>query len=529
MNKTSAISLLIQYLLLFVFVYYLINAKASLGKDIWNAFGKLLREIWRLVIKILHLSFQAIIKIVTLTFTMLAKILSTLFDGLAYLFPSGGRTRKNLHGNASFMNMFEKYRLINRWNQGICVDGKHKLSVKKSYNHVMIVGGSGTGKTSRLIIPSILSIQGSMVITDPSGEMYAKTQKYLRQKGFQVKKLDFINHQESNITNPLLRATTHAEIEELADVLVESSYAGEGKQKGDAFWSDSAKSIISIVIKALHRQNKLPKTLHSTKQVLDLLSGDRDQANLLMADSLDDNTFAEYRSFLGQSDNVLNSVLSTAKTALRNMSNPTLAHITSGENLNFEDLRKQPTAIFIMIPEDQLAFYSFFTNLLYNQLFRFAMKMPSKEDQSIFFLLDEFAQAKFPNFATVVTTLRKRRASLTIVLQNQEQLQAYGSAGAAATIADNCASKIYFPGLNLQTAEKVSKALGNATVSYQESGFSEKGGSRKRQMGQPLMSPDDIIRMKKDRALFVYANEKPIKLKTIPYFKRRYFKRLLKQ
>ena len=248
-----------------------------------------------------------------------------------------------------------------------------------------------------------------------------------------------------------------------------------------------------------------------------------------MAKTLDSNTFLEYKSFVSQEEKIISGILSTAKTALSKMSDPTLAKLTSKDSLNFSELRTNKTALFIIVPEHQINHYSFLLTLFYSQLFDFCMELPvcNRLYLPIFFLLDEFGNlGELPHFSTLMTTLRKRKCSVSLVLQDTEQLhEVYGKSGASTILYGGCASKIYFPGISQQTCQELERILGKQTLLHKKQELSSwnlptsNDIQKSQEIGRPLMTADEIRTMKDNEALFIYGNKRPVKLNTLPWYR----------
>ena len=156
------------------------------------------------------------------------------------------------------------------------------------------------------------------------------------------------------------------------------------------------------------------------------------------------------------------------------------------------------------------------------------MQMPTETEKSIFFFLDEFGNlGRLPGFSSLITAVRKRRVSVSLVLQSITQLnEMYGDNGAE-IIMENCASKLYFPGLSIKTCEMLSRTLGKKTVFYDAKEFSESDVvlqqelKQKREVAKPLLFPDEIRRMEKNKALFLHSNLAPMMLDILPYYENR--------
>lgn len=420
--------------------------------------------------------------------------------------------------------------LLNPRNTGLVVDGINRLPLERSYSHLAVVAPTGAGKTTRFVIPNVLNMRNcSFVVTDPAGEILKTSEGYLRRRGYTIATVNFANIQTSDRYNPLSRCETHTDTRKMAEMIIESAY--QNQHGNDAFWNDSAKGILNLLIRAVKHLPPHQQNLGEVYRMLNQFGHAQDEVNRIMAEHLDQTSFDEYKAFLSQDDKVMNSILSTGKTALASFSDPGLALLTREDTVAFERLRTQKTALFVIVPEHEVRYYNFMLTVLYTQIFNFCMKLPVNGTPylPVFFFLDEFGNAgKIPNFSTLITTLRKRSVSVSIVLQDVDQLvHTYGQADASVILNGGCASRIFYPGLSFETCEKLSRMLGTQTVSYREAGFSRQDDflpDRDREMGIPLMRPEQIMTMPSDQAIFTHANLRPVMLKTRPWFRIRTLK-----
>ncbi|QGY44844.1 type IV secretion system DNA-binding domain-containing protein [Maribellus comscasis] len=452
-----------------------------------------------------------------------------LWNFIQWLF--GFYQRRKIHGNAKFLQGFSRSSLLNKRNNGLVVDGIHRLSLERSYSHLAIVAPTGAGKTTRFVLPNILNMKdASFVVTDPSGEILQKSEAFLRRKGYNVLTLNFTNIRASHRYNPLSRCQTHSDTRKMAEMLIDAAY--QNSHGNDLFWNDSAKGILNLLIRAIKRLAPHQQNLGELYRLLNQFGHGQEEVNRIMSENLDEPSFEEFKAFLSQDDRVMNSILSTAKTALASFSDPGLALLTREDTVAFERLRTEKTALFVIVPEHEVRYYNFMLTVLYTQIFNFCMQLPvnGMPYLPIFFFLDEFGNSgKLPNFSTMMTTLRKRKVSVSLVLQDVEQLvNVYGQADASVILNGGCASRIFYPGLSHKTCDELSRILGTQTVKYRESGFSrldEFQPDRDREMGIPLMRPEEIMTMPQDRAIFTHANLRPALLKTRPWFRIRKLKR----
>ena len=433
--------------------------------------------------------------------------------------------KEDLHGTASFMGFCERRKLLSSKNRGVVIDGKRKLPLDLSNQGVLIVAPTGMGKSTTIVIPSVLNAHGqSFVITDPSGEILNLTRGYLEKElDYQIQVINPTNLAESDTYNPLEAVGNFSDAQKVASILIESAFPTASPT--DSFWNESAIDLLSVLIRGVVNLDPEEQTLSYLLHLLEMFGTEQDAVNEIMVQVLDEKGYHQFRAFLSQEEKMMNSVLSTAKTALRNLHDPTFSELTASTSFRFESLRETPTALFIQVPETELHYYSFFLSILYTDLFKFIMQgdHSDKDLQPIFVLLDEGGHIKIPNLPTIATTIRKKKCSLSLIVQDLDQLHALYGREANAIIRGGMVNQLYFPGLDIQTCELLERTLGKETVSYSESGYGSSlkpAQSRTAQMSRPLMSADEIRRMK-GKALLLSSNKPPVLLKLKPWFKQK--------
>ncbi len=416
---------------------------------------------------------------------------------------------------ARFMSFWEKWSLLNNGNNGFLVDGHSKrLSDKVSFESVLTVGGMGRGKSSNFVMPNLFTLDNcSFVVSDTSGEIYERTSGYLARKGFQVKVLNLMNPHQSDFYNPLAYANDYTKIAQTAKIIVDSQVGGNSQ---DVFWNLGAEKIIKIFIQCLHNQNQSQYlNLANVKHLIanyDAHTVPQGQLgridNFVMSATRNDpSTFNEYRSFNVGNPKTMLSFLSTADAALNAIGNPDIASLTAKSTIDFRELRKQKTVLYVLAKQQDMQYYQFLLNLFYTELFNSLLDhQPTKDELSVWLMLDEFGHLRIPQFDTFATTARKYRVGFWIFLQSISQLESRYGRNNAETIMDGLQTEIYLPGQSLSTAQELEKRLGHMQLN-------SKGNTRS------LLSADEIIRMKDDRALLLYSNKRPVKLKLKPYYK----------
>ena len=418
------------------------------------------------------------------------------------------------------MNKKDEIKIFSRFNDGVLIDGMSKrLSSKESFNHLAIISRAGGGKTSSFVIPNIYKLANekcSMVITDLSGELFEKTSAYLKQKGFNIYILNPDDLAESIRYNPLEYAKNSVDIDTVSEILIESSGLKSNRAE-DKIWSDGAKNFLSLFIKTLKRTND--KRYINLANLRHLINNFGDNGELLdefFKRYADDKTFNEYKGLVtSTSSKTLQSYISTANTALSPIGiNDNLEKLTYSNTFDFKILREKKSVVFIKVKEQHQERNAFILNLFYSQLFSEMMeKLPTNKDLSIYCLLDEFGNMSIPKFASIITTIRKYRVSISIILQNISQLEEKYSKSKANTILNGgISTKLIYSGADLELASNLEKMFGQKEVRKELNGqyHYEK---------ENVMSVSEIRTIKDNEAIFFSANEKPLKMKVKPYYK----------
>lgn len=431
------------------------------------------------------------------------------------------------------MGSYDKNKLLAGSNKGLLLDGQnHKLSLNDSFTHLALISRTGGGKTTSYVVPNILTLakeRNSMLITDISGEIYEKTSGYLAKQGYKIYVLNPEDLSESVGYNPLYYATDSSSIDELAQILVKSSkqQASLGGTDNSEFWEAGAKSLISILIKLLISVGDYKYiNLANLRYLINNYGSDGESLYHLVESYADDKIYNEFRGFIKGNPQTILSMVSTANVALSPIGiNDNLEKLTSSHTINFEKFREEKSVLYIKIPEQKQKQYSFLVNIFYHQFFSEMMKSrPENKDLPIFCLLDEFGNMNLPNFETTITTVRKYKISVSIILQNIKQLEnRYGKANAEVILDGGIASKLFFSGADLPTTEMLSKILGTR----EQIKTNIDGNFYLKE--ELVMKASDIRTMKDNEALFIMTNKKPVKLNTKPYFEDFRFNRYSKE
>ncbi|MFZ2205513.1 MAG: type IV secretory system conjugative DNA transfer family protein [Minisyncoccia bacterium] len=397
--------------------------------------------------------------------------------------------------------------LLSSWNNGFCLTGNKNLSLKHSFQNALIIGGTGAGKSSVVLIPCLFSMKGSFIVHDPSGELYTKSAGYLEQKGYEIKILNFAHPEISSNYNPLSRAKNSTDIQKVASMLVENSLGG-GKK--DPFWNNLAISLITVLIQILKTQPEEYQNLYNVRNLLNSMGGNPEAVDALFSKNASEKLFYEYKSFLAYDEKVTSGVIATCKASLQIFNDENIGKVTSGDNIPFEEFRNKPTVLYIQNSVADQRYYSTLTSIFFEQLFSYTLsRFPKQDEQNIFFLIDECSSLHLPTLALATANVRKHSAGIMLIIQDFNQIVHHYGKYESDAIRANCFAKLYFTGQSLETAKELEQILGK----YE---FKDKD---ERKVVRPLMTNDEIRTMKETRAILVCGHYPPILAKLHPYYK----------
>jgi type IV secretion system protein VirD4 len=448
----------------------------------------------------------------------LEEILESIFKGVEngtkFLFEQAdsllsGKPKKNREYIADFASPGS---LLSSSHKGFCLNGRKNLSVKNSYQNALAIGGTGTGKSTIVLITSLFTMLSSFIVHDPSGELFMKTSGYLKSIGYRVLVLDFSNLLRSSYYNLLSRIKSNSDIQKIANMLVEGAL---GKKSKDPFWNIQATALLTIIISLLQKMEPVYRTMHNVRQILNHMGSQPKSVDALFVKYADDSLFNEYKSFIAYDDKVVNGVIATCKASLQIFSDESIASITSYDDFSFQTFRDEPTVLFINNSVADQRYYSVLTSIFFEQFFSFLLsRFPKDHEKDVFLLIDEASSLYLPTLSLAVANVRKHRSGIMLLLQDFNQLiHQYGKQEAEA-IKANCFAKIYFTGTSLDTAKELEQIMGR--YEYENS-----KGSK---IVRPLMTSDEIRIMKSTQALLICGNNQPIMTRLKPFYQQTTFR-----
>ncbi len=406
----------------------------------------------------------------------------------------------------------------------IGLDGKkHRRNL-----NVIIVGGSGAGKTRFYAKDNVMQANSSMVILDPKGEIVRATGHLLKGKGFDVKVLDLINMERSHCYNPFVYLETDNDVQKLVTNLFKST-TPKGSKSQDPFWDTAASMLLLAII--FYLKYEAPEEEQNFPMVMEMLRAgaidDEDGAYYSDLDELfyelsrkkpDHIAVKYYRDYHSGSAKTLKSIQITLAARLEKFNLSSLSALTQTDELVLSSIGERKTALFALIPDNDSSF-NFLVSILYTQLFQQLFytadhKYRGSLPVHVHFVMDEFANVSLPDdFDKILSVMRSRNISVSIILQNMAQLKALFEKQWE-SIRGNCDTFLYLGGNEHSTHKYVSEMLGKETIdtrTYGESkGRSGSWTTNYQVTGRPLMTPDEVRLLDNRCAILLINGERPV-------------------
>lgn len=409
-------------------------------------------------------------------------------------------------------------------NVRIGLDGtKHRRNL-----NVLVIGGSGAGKTRFYCKPNLMQANTSFVVLDPKGEQVRAVGNLLREKGYEVKVLDLINMEKSHCYNPFVYLRNDNDVQRLVTNLFKST-TPKGAQTSDAFWDNAAQMLLLALV--FYLKYEAPEDEQNFAMVMEMLrAGDVDEDNNMPSpldnlfydlEKTDPNHIAlkYYRSYHSGAAKTLKSIQITLAARLEKFNLESLAALTITDELELNTLGEKKTAIFALIPDNDISF-NFLVSILYTQLFQQLFEVADKKyggslPVHVHFLMDEFANVSLPDdFDKILSVMRSRGVSVSIILQNLAQLKALFEKQWE-SIVGNCDEFVYLGGNEQATHKYVSELLGKETIATNTYGqsYGMRGNYSKndQQAGRELLTPDEVRMLDNKYALLFIRGERPVK------------------
>lgn len=411
-------------------------------------------------------------------------------------------------------------------------------------NNILVIGGSGAGKTFRFIKPTMMTLSSSFIVTDPKGEILRDTGNFMKNHGYKILVFNLLNPLRSNHYNPFNYVKDDTDVIKLVSSIMQNTSGKEaGKEVSgvDPFWDNSCEMLLQALcfyvmeVEPVEKRNfrRIMELLAKTNFTEDargnkipsdldrMFAAYEEQENMRFANEQVDyeNGLREdmpepisqavqmYNGAMGGAADTVRSIITTAKARLRNLSNKEILNILDYDEMNIRDLGlgvdedgRTKTVIYCVIPDNDKS-YNFLVGILYTQIFKELYAVADFECGGrlpihVTFALDEFANVALPDgYCSLLSTMRSREISSIIIIQNMAQIKALFK-DTWETIPGNCDTTIFLGGNEASTHEYISKLLGKGTFDKQSNSVtkSRQGSVSKSDdvIGRELMMPSEV-------------------------------------
>ena len=392
--------------------------------------------------------------------------------------------------------------------------------------NVLVVGGSGSGKTRFWLKPNLLQCHSSYVVTDPKGSIVVECGNALLKNGYKLKILNTINFKKSMHYNPFAYVHSEKDILKLVTTLMTNT-KGEGSG-GDPFWEKSERLLLTALIAYLHYEAPVEEqnfaTLLEMLNTMQVLEDDEEYQNPvdLLFEELakkKPNSFAgrQYKLYKLAAGKTAKSILISCGARLAPFDIKELRELMETDEMELDTIGDRKTALFVIISDTDDTF-NFVVSILYTQLFNLLCDKADDEyggrlPVHVRCLLDEFANiGQIPKFEKLIATIRSREISASIILQSQSQLKAIYKDNAD-TIVGNCDTTLFLGGKEKTTLKEISEILGKETIdSFNTSetrGRELSHGLNYQKLGKQLMTEDEIAVMDGGKCILQLRGVRP--------------------
>lgn len=412
--------------------------------------------------------------------------------------------------------------LTRRFRMGL--DGhKHKRNL-----NVLVVGGSGAGKTRYYARPNIMQGNCSFIITDPKAELLRSTGNLLKSKGYEVRVFDLINPEASMCYNPFRYIDDDKDVLRLISNLIKNT-TPKGSHESDPFWTKAETALLQALM--LYLIHEAPEHEQTFAMILEMISSaevrEEDETFQSPLDLLFENlenrdplniAVKQYKVFKQAAGKTAKSILVSAGVRLAAFNLSQIAGLTCIDEMDLADLGEKKVALFCCIPDSDPSL-NYLVGLLYTQAFQTLYQLADRKyggrlPVHVHAVMDEWANISLPDdFEKLLSTMRSREISVSIIVQNIAQIKALYK-DAWESIIGNCDSLLYLGGNEASTHEYLSKALGKETLATntygQSKGRSGSYSTNWQQAGRELLQPDEIRKLDNRYAILLLRGEAPM-------------------
>ncbi|MCI5997041.1 MAG: type IV secretory system conjugative DNA transfer family protein [Parvimonas sp.] len=440
-----------------------------------------------------------------------------------------------------FINPIFSKNIILTQTEFLTMESRTKNSKYARNKNMLIIGGSGTGKTRYILKPNLMQAHSSYVVADSKGTVLLETGELFKKLKYKVKIFNLVNFQKSMKYNPFVYIKTEDDILLFIETLIENT-KGEGSGAEQDFWIKAEKMLLMAIVGYIfYELDESEWTFESMVDILQLGRKSQNGANALdelfyELEEKNEKHFAvlQYNSYISGATETKQSIVISCLARLAVFSIKGVRELTNYDEMEIDKIGDRKTVTYIILPDTHKT-YNFLASIMYTQMFNSLIKKADDEYGGrlpihIRFLLDEFVNSgKVPNFENIISVIRSREMSVAIFLQSKAQLKAIYK-DHTDTIIENCDSYIFLGGQAGETIKNLSEDLGKETIDMintnDSRGMHPSHGVNFQITGRELMTKDEIMTMDGDRCILFLRGVRPFFSKKYDITKHKYYKYL---
>lgn len=403
------------------------------------------------------------------------------------------------------------------------LDGRrHKRNL-----NVIVVGGSGAGKTRGYVLPNIMECNCSYIIADPKGEILRKTGGLLEKEGYEICILNLVDLEKSDCYNPIAYLRSDHDALKLVTNLIKNTNE-KGQKSSDPFWDKSEAAILQAFI--LYLLHEAPASEQNFSTVMYMIenaaASEEDESYKSPVDLLFDDlerknpehiALKMYKVFKQAAGKTAKSILVSTAVRLAAFNLPEIARVTEKDEMFLNTIGNRKKAVFAVISDNDTSL-NFIVSMLYSQtfqeLYHEADRNGGRLPVHVRVMMDEFANVALPeNFEKVLATCRGREISINIIIQNMAQIKAMFR-DSWENLTGNCDTYIYLGGNESTSHEYISKSLGKETVDVKTRGVTHgRNGSSSnnfQSVGRELLTPDEVRMIDNNYEVVIIRGERAV-------------------
>lgn len=425
-----------------------------------------------------------------------------------------------------YMDENSEQNIILSQTEGLTMNSRPKIPKYARNKNVLVIGGSGSGKTRFFVEPNLMQMHSSYVVTDPKGTILIRLGHMLQKGGYRIKVLNTINFKKSMHYNPFVYIHCEKDILKLVNIIIENT-KGEGDKSGEDFWVKSERLLYQAYIGYIwYEAPDEEKNIITLLEMINASETREDDENFknavdLMFEELaekapDHFAVKQYRKYKLAAGKTAKSILISCGARLAPFDIAELRELMSYDELELDTLGDRKTALFI-ITSDTDSTFDFVTALCCSQMFNILCTKADDEyggrlPVHVRCLLDEFANIKIPDMQRLIAVIRSREISAALILQAKSQLKSIYKDNAD-TIEGNCDTTIFLGGKEGTTLKEISETLGKETIDLFNTsdtrGQSQSYGINYQKTGKDLMSRDELAVMDGSKCIVQLRGVRP--------------------